>query len=152
MSRPQAQTAHKLILSLSLVISSGALGLWQNVIGVRKTIEAAPLNDFSIPTIKTGVTLGEYMDGSYIGEPFTHIYGTVQVEAIVRNGMIVDVKFLKYPNERDNSIRVNTRAMPLLTQEAISVQSERVDGVSGATQTTNAFRKSLASALVLAKK
>jgi len=41
--------------------------------------------------------------------------------------------------------------MPLLTQEAIVAQSAQVDGVSGATFTSQAFQQSLAGALALAK-
>ncbi len=94
---------------------------------------------------------GLYTDGSYTGTPADAYYGTVQVKAIIRNGHIADVQFLQYPSDRANSRYINSQAMPLLTQEAIQAQSAQVDGVSGATFTSQAFQQSLASALASAK-
>ncbi len=94
---------------------------------------------------------GQYADGSYTGTPADAYYGTVQVKAVIRNGHIADVQFLQYPSDRANSQYINSVAMPLLTQEAIQVQSAQVDGVSGATFTSQAFQQSLASALTQAK-
>jgi uncharacterized protein with FMN-binding domain len=94
---------------------------------------------------------GQYRDGSYTGNPADAYYGTVQVKAIVRGGRIADVVFLDHPHTHENSIFINNQAMPLLTQEAIQAQSAQVDGVSGATFTSDAFKQSLASALALAK-
>lgn len=92
-----------------------------------------------------------YSDGSYIGTAADAYYGTVQVKAIIQNGEIIDVVFLQHPSMHENSIFINGQAMPLLTQEAIQAQSAQVDGVSGATFTSQAFKESLASALVKAK-
>ncbi|MFI5260655.1 MAG: FMN-binding protein [Candidatus Paceibacteria bacterium] len=103
------------------------------------------------PTPAPTKPAGQYTDGSYTGSAADAYYGTVQVKAIVQNGRITDVQFLQYPNDRSNSRYINSQAMPLLTQEAIQVQSAQVDGVSGATFTSQAFQQSLASALVKAK-
>jgi uncharacterized protein with FMN-binding domain len=94
---------------------------------------------------------GLYADGSYTGNSADAYYGTVQVLVVVRNGKMTDVQFLQHPDNQQNSRYINGQAMPLLTQEAISVQSAAVNGVSGATFTSQAFQESLASALVLAK-
>ncbi|HUY05111.1 MAG TPA: FMN-binding protein [Candidatus Paceibacterota bacterium] len=94
---------------------------------------------------------GQYADGSYTGSSADAYYGTVQVKAVVTNGQLADVQFLQYPNTHSNSVYINSQAMPLLTQEAIQAQSAQIDGVSGATFTSQAFQQSLASALALAK-
>lgn len=94
---------------------------------------------------------GKYADGSYTGNSADAYYGTVQVKVVVKNGQLADVQFLQYPNTHSNSIYINSQAMPLLTQEAIQAQSAQIDGVSGATFTSQAFQQSLASALALAK-
>lgn len=94
---------------------------------------------------------GKYVDGSYTGDATDAYYGTVQVKAIIRNGLIADVQFLQHPDSRSTSVYINEQAMPLLTQEAVQAQSAQVDGVSGATFTSDAFRQSLTSALALAK-
>lgn len=95
--------------------------------------------------------VGLYVDGSYTGNAADAYYGTVQVKAVVKNGQLADVQFLQYPNDRSNSRYINSQAMPLLTEEAIQAQSAQVDGVSGATFTSQAFQQSLSTALILAK-
>ena len=90
---------------------------------------------------------GRYIDGTYTGNPADAYYGTIQVQAIIQNGALVDVQFLQYPNDRNTSIRINSRALPILKQEAISAQNANVNIVSGATDSSQAFEQSLASAL-----
>ena len=92
-----------------------------------------------------------FTDGSYVGSAADAYYGLVQVKAVIQSGKITDVQFLQYPNDRNTSRYINSKAMPLLTQEAIQAQSAQVSGVSGATETSLAFRQSLASALAQAK-
>ena len=94
---------------------------------------------------------GQYVDGTYTGTQVNAYYGWVQVRVGVTNGKIASVDFLQYPNDRATSQYINSQAMPLLRQEAIRVQSASVSGVSGATYTSNAFKKSLADALLQAK-
>jgi len=113
-----------------------------------KTPPAPTTQPMMTPMMKPA---GKYADGSYIGSAADAYYGTVQVKAIVKNGQLADVQFLQYPNDRSNSRYINSQAMPLLTQEAIQAQSAQVDGVSGATFTSQAFQQSLATALALAK-
>jgi len=94
---------------------------------------------------------GQYKDGQYTGPSVDAFYGFVQVQATVSGGKLVDVQFLSYPSDRQNSIQINSQAMPYLTQEAIAAQSANVNIVSGATDTSQAFIQSLASALSQAK-
>lgn len=93
----------------------------------------------------------QYKDGQYTGSVADAYYGYVQVKVIISGGKITDVLFLNYPQDRSTSIEINTQAMPYLTQEAIQAQKANVDIVSGATETSRAFRESLASALTKAK-
>lgn len=90
---------------------------------------------------------GQYKDGAYTGPVADAFYGSLQVKVIISGGKITDVQFLQYPSDRRTSIEINQQAMPYLKQEAIAIQSARVDGVSGATQTSKAFIESLRSAL-----
>lgn len=96
-------------------------------------------------------TTGLYRDGEYTGDGADAYYGIVQVKAIIQGGKIADVQFLSYPNDRSTSIEINTQAMPYLITETIQAQSANVDTVSGASETSGAFRESLASALAKAK-
>lgn len=94
---------------------------------------------------------GLYADGSFVGSVADAYYGSVQVKAVISGGKIADVQFLQYPSDRSTSRYINGQAMPLLQQEAIQAQSAQVNGVSGATFTSQAFIQSLASALALAR-
>lgn len=102
----------------------------------------------SQPSVPAG---SGYKDGAYTGTPADALYGNIQVQATIRGGAITDVTFLQYPNDRNTSVSINEQAMPYLKQEAIRAQSAQVDGVSGATDTSQAFIQSLASALTQAK-
>jgi len=94
---------------------------------------------------------GLYKDGVYTGPQVDAYYGLVEVQATVKNGKISDVQFLKYPNDRRTSVRINNIAMPWLQQEAIQAQSANVNIISGATFTSEGFAMSLNAALNSAK-
>ena len=89
---------------------------------------------------------GEY----YTGDLVDAFYGPMQVEALIIMGRLTDIEFLQYPNDRGNTIRISNESLPVLKSEAIQKQSADVDIISGATQTSEAFIKSLASALTKA--
>lgn len=108
-----------------------------------------PVSSSMPPPITTNS--GLYRNGSYTGTVADAYYGNVQVRAIISGGKISNIQFLDYPQDRSNSIRINTYAMPILTREAITAQNANVDAVSGATATSGAFVESLASALAQAK-
>lgn len=120
------------------------------------TPTAAPtkiaLQPTAIPTPKpTAKPAGQYKDGSYTGSVADAFYGNIQVRVTISSGKISDVQFLQYPNDRRTSIEINTQAMPMLKSEAIAAQSANVNIISGATDSSQAFRESLASALSQAK-
>lgn len=92
-----------------------------------------------------------YKDGSYTSAAEDAFYGNVQIKVVITGGKITDVNFLQYPNDRRTSVEINNQAMPLLRQEAIQAQSAQVDGVSGASATSQAFQLALSSALSAAK-
>jgi len=99
------------------------------------------------PAPVTATKVAFYKDGEYTGDVADAYYGNVQVQAVIKGGKITDVFFLDYPNDRRTSERINTQAMPYLRQEAIIAQSANVNIVTGATQTSKAFRESLKTAL-----
>ena len=114
----------------------------------------------SAPTTQTNSTAattpadkpkGQFADGTYTGSSEDAFYGMVQVRATIVGGKLTDVTFVTFPNDRSTSRMINGQAMPMLTQEAIAAQSAQVDGVSGATDTSDAFVRSLSTALSAAK-
>lgn len=94
--------------------------------------------------------VGRYKDGVYTGDVVDAYFGNVQVRTTIQGGKLVDVEFLQYPTDRSHSRELSLVAMPRLKTEAIKAQSNQVDIVSGATQTSEAFQKSLATALAQA--
>ena len=87
-----------------------------------------------------------YADGTYTGDKVRIVFGDVQVQALIENGVLTDVTVLTYPTGHESDY-INERAVPILEQEAIEAQSAEVDVVSGATLTSEAFMQSLDSAL-----
>lgn len=96
-------------------------------------------------------TSGEYKDGTYTGSVANAFYGNVQVAAVISGGKLTDVQLLQAPNDNGHSAQVTRSATPQLKTEAIASQSANVNVISGATQTSQAFIQSLASALSQAK-
>lgn len=88
-----------------------------------------------------------YRDGTYTGSTADAFYGNLQVQATITNGKLANIQFPQWPNDRSRSVRINQQALPWLTQEAIQAQSANVDVISGATDTSVAFVRSLQSAL-----
>lgn len=101
----------------------------------------------SVPAVPAAA----YKDGTYTGSVADAFYGNIQVQVVVSGGKLTDVVFLQHPGDRRESIMINDQAMPLLKQEALQAQSAQVDGVSGATDTSQAFVQSLTVALSQAK-
>jgi uncharacterized protein with FMN-binding domain len=74
-------------------------------------------------------------------------WGPVQVRVTITGGKITDVQALQYPNGNNRDAEINSYALPQLHDQAIAAQSARIDGVSGATVTTDGYTSSLQSAL-----
>jgi len=89
--------------------------------------------------------------GTYTGQPEDAFYGTVQVRVTVSSGKITDVQPLQLPSDRARSAYISQVAGPMLRTEALQAQSARIDIVSGATYTSNAYAQSLETALQQAK-
>lgn len=74
-------------------------------------------------------------------------YGAVQVQVTIAGHTITDVTALAYPNGGGRDQEINSYAVPTLQNQVLKAQSARVQGVSGATYTTQGFLASVQSAL-----
>lgn len=74
-------------------------------------------------------------------------YGPVQVEVTIVNKKITAVTVPQYPSGSGRDAEINSFAIPQLVAEVLSAQSATIDGVSGATYTSQGFQTSLQSAL-----
>lgn len=86
---------------------------------------------------------GNQFDGSLVSTR----YGDVQVRITVKAGKIVDITPLALPQGDGRSSEISAVAGPLLRQEVLSAQSGQVDGVSGATYTSEGYASSAVSAI-----
>lgn len=73
-------------------------------------------------------------------------WGPVRVAITVRGKKIVGVQ-AAYPTERPRSARINANAIPILRTEVLRAQSAKISAVSGATNTSDAYKTSLAAAV-----
>jgi uncharacterized protein with FMN-binding domain len=103
------------------------------------------------PTPTIAVSGRGFKDGTYTGTTADAFYGPLQVKATISGGKISDIEFIQYPNDRETSIQISNQSMPILKSEAIQNQTAKVDNVTGATQTSEAFVQTLQSALDQAK-
>ncbi len=92
-----------------------------------------------------------YKDGTYTSPSTDAFYGNVQIKVTVAKGKITNLAFLDYPQDRANSVRINSVATPILKSETIAAQSANVDVVSGATATSEAFIQALTDVLQQAR-
>ena len=113
------------------------------------TVPAVTVPAVTVPAV-TVLTAG-VADGTYVGDAAQNKWGVVQVQVVYSGGQIADVQILRYPDGENKSVRINQRSLPTLISEAISAQSANVDGVSGATYTSNSYVASLQSAIDAAR-
>ena len=74
-------------------------------------------------------------------------FGPVQVRVTAASGRITDVQALSLPNSDPRSAQISSYAGPQLQKQALSIQSANLDGVAGASYTSQGYRQSLQSAL-----
>lgn len=98
---------------------------------------------------QTTTTSGSSSSGvrSVTGQSIPTRYGDVQVRLTINGTRITDVKTLRYPDSHNRSVQINDFALPLLRDQVLSTQSSSIDGVSGATVTTEGYISSVQSAI-----
>jgi len=85
-------------------------------------------------------------NGTYLGAVIPDPYGQVQVSITLSAGRITEVTAVQLPSEGRSGF-ISQAAGPILKGEAIAAQSAKIDTVSGATYTSEAYAQSLQSAL-----
>jgi uncharacterized protein with FMN-binding domain len=105
------------------------------------------------PVTVTGVTsttaapAPRKASGTFTGQDVSTQFGDVQVQIVIRRGRIVDVGAVRLPNDRPRSLFISQQAAPILRSEVLAAQSARIDLLSGATFTSDAWATSVQSAL-----
>lgn len=150
-----AATAGGLALLANFHTSPGRTKLVTGAIGAAPTTAPATPAPTSPPTTPTArprpstttAPARRVVDGPDVMTD----YGDVQVRVVLDGSRIVDVQALRLPNDRARSVRISDEAGPILRQEALQAQSANIDGVSGASYTSEGYAQSLQGALDRAK-
>lgn len=98
----------------------------------------------------TTATSTTYKDGTYTGTNVSQRFGTVQVTVTISGGKITNVQAATTVYEQRSNQYVS-RATSVLKPAVIAANSAKVNNVSGATYTAQAYLSSLQSALDKAK-
>jgi uncharacterized protein with FMN-binding domain len=98
----------------------------------------APSSKSAAPPPSTKTVTGDAADTRY---------GPVQVAVTFSGKKITRIQVVEYPTETGRDQQINSYAIPQLNQQAMSAQSANIDGVSGATYTSEGYQQSLQSAI-----
>jgi hypothetical protein len=82
-----------------------------------------------------------------VGVDAPNQYGDVQVQVTSSGGQITAVTAVSLPSGDPRSQQISTVAGPQLASQALAAQSASIDGVSGATYTSDSYETSLQSAI-----
>jgi uncharacterized protein with FMN-binding domain len=104
------------------------------------------------PTPTKSATTTKTLTGSAItiGEGFQR-FGVVQVRLTVTNGKITKATELQTPQDEPRSSQISEFSIPILREEVLAAQGAKIDVVSGATYTSDAYAQSVQAALDSAK-
>lgn len=74
-------------------------------------------------------------------------FGHVQVRLKILNGKIVAADAVALPGNDRRSQEISSAAAPVLDRAVLTAQNAQIDGVSGASYTSDSYRKSVQAAL-----
>lgn len=149
----------KIVIKYGQIVVVSVLFFFIIYIKNKITIDDDAMNfltdTFTSPVVDQGVKKNIknrlFKDGTYTGDSIDAYYGFLQLEVVIINKKIDDIIFLSYPSANLTSDSINGYAASILKSEAIQIQDSNVDIVSGASNSSRAFRKSLESALAKAQ-
>jgi uncharacterized protein with FMN-binding domain len=104
-----------------------------------------PAPTTSTPTTAPKVTPSGTRSAS--GNVTQYRYGELSVTVTESNGHITDLEMASLNETDSRSVAIDDQAIPQLRQEVLTAQSANIDGVSGATFTSEAYATSVQSAL-----
>ena len=81
------------------------------------------------------------------GQVVQYRYGQLSVTVTEQAGRITDLQMASLSETDARSVFIDDQAIPQLRQQVLAAQNANIDGVSGATFTTQAYAQSVQSAL-----
>lgn len=111
------------------------------------SVAAAGSTDSSSSSDSTSSSTNSSGSKTYTGDAASTRFGDVQVQITVADGRVTAATVTQVPWRDHKDQEINSRAVPILTDETVSAQSADIDMVSGATYTSQGYVESLQSAL-----
>ena len=87
------------------------------------------------------------VNGTFVGATSKTVYGPVQVQVVIKDSKIIDVTALQLPSAQPYDIQLDQQAVPILVSQTLAAQSADIQGVSGASYTSQGWYDSLVTAL-----
>ena len=109
---------------------------------IPETASPAPAVTPTVVAVKPKIAapkkpLGPYTDGNYTATSYTP-WGDIGISMQVKNGKWSNIRYLSIPDSPPSQY-----ASSYLAKQALQAQDANIDGVSGATYTSDAFRDDL---------
>ncbi len=86
-------------------------------------------------------------DGTFDGPVVQTVYGPMQVEIVIKGGIITTATALQHPGGDGTSDQINAQVVPILTKATTDYQTVQFGNVSRATISTGAYKQSAQAAL-----
>jgi uncharacterized protein with FMN-binding domain len=99
------------------------------------------------PAAATAPAAGASGAGVVTGKPVDTDFGPMQVAITVKDGRIVATRAVQVTTAGKTSVSINRRSLPQLYRQTLERQSAKLDAISGATVTTDGYRRALQSAI-----
>jgi uncharacterized protein with FMN-binding domain len=129
------------VVGLGVLAAAWRAGQQQG--GTAGTVAATPAATGSASPAPSSAGGVRRVDGAVVPTP----YGDVQVRAVLRHGVLTDVVAVHLTDHGPRSVEISARAAPILRGEARAARSAHIDTVSGASYTSDGYRRSLQYAL-----
>ncbi|MEA2349901.1 MAG: hypothetical protein QOG86_842 [Thermoleophilaceae bacterium] len=129
-----------------IVLTATAAGL-AAVLGYHSHSAPLPSAAAQAPVASTPAPATAGAVHQLTGSDIPNQYGDVQVRVTTSGGRITRVAAVRLPGADGRSQQISSFAGPQLAQQALTAQSANIDGVSGATYTSQGYRASLQSAI-----
>jgi uncharacterized protein with FMN-binding domain len=129
-----------------VLIAATATGL-ALVLGYHPHSRPLPSAGTQAPAATAPAPNGSAPARQVTGADVPNQYGDVQVRVSVAGGRITKVSAVRLPSGDGRSQQISSFSGPQLAQQALAAQSAKIDGVSGATYTSDSYRSSLQAAI-----
>ncbi len=111
------------------------------------TTTAAPANSGPAASPTTTAAPSAPVNGTAVGPQENYGYGQMSIKVTVTNNRIVDVSVNSIQALEAYSLQLEQQVVPMLKSEVLAAQGTRINSISGATYTSEAYAYSLQGAL-----